>query len=54
MMCHIFSTKNAFMSIKIKKRISSDKSKVWYSLDWGRQANQRISTGVFTYQFPKN
>ena len=24
------------------------------SLDWGRQANQRISTGVFTYQFPKN
>ncbi len=42
------------MSIKIKKRISTDRSKIWYSLDWGRQTNQRISTGIFTYQFPKD
>ncbi len=42
------------MGIKIKKRIPTDRSKIWYSLDWGRQTNKRILTDIFTYQFLKD
>lgn len=42
------------MNILVKKRASADKTKIWYSFEWGRNANQRRATGIFTYQHPKD
>jgi len=47
-MCH--TAMNTF----IKKRLSTDKTKVWYTLECGRNANQRKATGIFTYASPKD
>lgn len=41
------------MNINVTQRVSSDKQKIFYSLEWGRNAGQRMSTGVFTYVHPK-
>jgi integrase/recombinase XerD len=42
------------MSITIIQRLSNDKSKVYYLIEWGRRSGQRISTGIFTYAAPKD
>ena len=42
------------MNINITKRYSSDKTKGWYTLEWGRNSSQRKATGIFTYASPKN
>ena len=42
------------MNINITQRLSRNKQKVYYSLDWGRSGGQRMSTGVFTYLKPKD
>ncbi|MEP6750304.1 MAG: hypothetical protein ABJB86_21375 [Bacteroidota bacterium] len=42
------------MSIIITQRKSSDGSKVWYQLEWGKGAGQRIASGIFTYAKPRN
>ena len=42
------------MSIVIKERFSNAKDKIYYSLEWGRTAGQRRSTGIFTYSKPQN
>src|SRR5690242_21754076 len=42
------------MNILVKKRASADKTKIWYSFEWGRNANQRRATGIYTYQHPKD
>ena len=42
------------MNTIITKRSSTDKTKVWYSLEWGRNSNQRKATGIFTYVSPKD
>jgi len=42
------------MNIRVKKRASADKTEFWYSFEWGRNANQRKATGIFTYQHPKD
>jgi hypothetical protein len=42
------------MNINIIEKVSRDKEKVWYSLEWGRSAGQRRSTGIFTWVKPKN
>jgi integrase/recombinase XerD len=42
------------MNISILERLSADKSKEYYTLQWGRNAGERISTGIFTYMAPKN
>jgi integrase/recombinase XerD len=42
------------MNIIFAKRLSRDKEKVHYSLEWGKGAGQRVSTGVYTYLKPIN
>lgn len=42
------------MSITISTKISRDKEKIWYYLDWGRGKGQRKASGVFTYAKPSN
>ena len=42
------------MSIIASTKISRDKSKVWYYLEWGKKAGQRKSTGIFIYSKPKD
>ena len=42
------------MNINIKKRLSKDDKKVFYSLEWGREKGQRIATGIFTFAKPSN
>lgn len=42
------------MSVTIAKNYSKDKSKVYYKLELGRRAGQRITTGIFTYAKPAN
>ncbi len=42
------------MNIDAKQRVSSDKEKIFCLLKWGRNAGQRMSTGVFIYVKPKN
>jgi len=42
------------MSINITQRKSSDGAKVWYQLEWGKGAGQRIASGIFTYAKPRN
>ncbi len=41
------------MNITITNKISRDNAKKWYYLEWGKQAGQRVATGVFTYTKPK-
>lgn len=40
--------------MNIVERLSNDKSKIYYTLEWGRGAGQRSATGIFTYVKPKN
>lgn len=40
--------------MNIVPRLSTDKTKVFYTLEWGRKAGERNSTGIFTYVKPKN
>ena len=42
------------MSINITERISQNKQKVYYTLEWGKGQGQRISTGIFSYINPKD
>jgi hypothetical protein len=42
------------VEIIIKGRPSTDGKKIRYSLEWGRNSGQRISTGIFTYVKPAN
>jgi integrase/recombinase XerD len=42
------------MSIVITSYVSRNKKKTWYSLEWGKAAGQRIATGIFTYNNPKD
>lgn len=40
--------------MNIVTRLSADKTKVFYILEWGRKAGERNATGIFTYVQPKN
>ncbi|MEO5996157.1 MAG: site-specific integrase [Chitinophagaceae bacterium] len=42
------------MNINVTKRLSSNKQKEYYSLEWGKGSGQRISTGIFSYVKPKD
>ena len=42
------------MSIVITKNVSRNKKKSWYSLEWGKVAGQRVATGIFTYNNPRD
>jgi integrase len=42
------------MNTTIIKRLSKDKKKEYYTLQWGRKANERKATGAFTYVRPAN
>ena len=42
------------MDIIIKGRPSTDAKKIRYTLEWGRNKGQRMSTGIFTYAKPAN
>ncbi|TMI63635.1 MAG: site-specific integrase [Bacteroidetes bacterium] len=42
------------MSIVITKNVSRNRKKTWYTLEWGKAAGQRIATGIFTYNNPKD
>src|ERR1700737_1236180 len=40
------------MSVTIAKNYSKDRSKIWYTIEFGKQQGQRIATGIFTYAKP--
>lgn len=42
------------MSVIITRTVAHNKKKIWYSLEWGKSAGQRIATGIFTYNQPKD
>ena len=42
------------MNINITKILSKNGKKVYYSLEWGKAVGQRISTGIYTYEKPKD
>lgn len=42
------------MGIVITPRKSRNKEKIWYTFEWGKDADQRKASGVFTYATPKN
>src|SRR5664279_788166 len=42
------------MNINFAQRLSSEKTKIFYAMEWGRNAGQRMATGVFTYVKPKD
>ncbi|MEO8172030.1 MAG: site-specific integrase [Sediminibacterium sp.] len=42
------------MSITIAKNYSRDKAKIYYKIEFGRGAGQRLATGIFTYAKPVN
>lgn len=42
------------MNIKITQRLSRNKQKIYYSLEWGKDEGQRVSTGIYTYAKPKD
>lgn len=42
------------MNVNITKRFSRDKSKLYYTIEWGKAAGQRMSTGVFSFVKPKD
>lgn len=39
--------------MNICERLSSDGKKIYYSIEWGRKAGERVGTGLFTYSQPK-
>lgn len=44
------------MGVTIVKKQSrgTGQAKVFYTLSWGRKADQRAATGIFTYAHPKS
>lgn len=40
-------------TISISTKLSRDKTKVWYYLEWGKSAGQRRATGLYTWANPK-
>lgn len=42
------------MNINVTQRCSRNKLKVYYTLEWGKAAGQRMSTGIFTFLRPKD
>ena len=40
--------------MNIVARVSADKTKTYYTLEWGRKKGDRLATGIFTYNSPKN
>ena len=38
------------MNITVRQRLSANKEKIFYSLEWGKAAFQRKATGIFTYR----
>ena len=42
------------MNINVTQRLSRNKQKNYYTLEWGKSSGQRMSTGVFTYVKPKD
>jgi integrase len=40
------------MNVVITQRISRNKTKLYYTLEWGKAAGQRLATGLFTYVDP--
>jgi len=43
-----------YMHINVTQRQSRNKQKIYYNLEWGKTAGQRMSTGIFTYTKPKD
>jgi hypothetical protein len=48
------STKFATMSFIISSKLSKNKTVTRYYFEWGKNAGQRVSAGIFTYTKPKN
>ena len=42
------------MSVITTKKISKNKEKIWHLFEWGKNAGQRVSSGIFTYNKPKD
>jgi len=42
------------MGLVLKRKLSRNGEKFWYSFEYGKGRGQRISTGVFTYVRPRN
>ena len=42
------------MNINVTQRLSRNKQKIYYNLEWGKSASQPKSTGIFTYAEPKD
>lgn len=42
------------MKVNIIKRFSSNKARIYYVLEWGKHAGQRVGSGIFTYAKPKD
>jgi integrase/recombinase XerD len=42
------------MPVRVIKRVTSNSEKIFYTLEWGKAAGQRNSTGIFTYTKPKD
>jgi integrase len=42
------------MDISITPRGNRNKSKIYYSLEWGKDSGQRQATGIYTYTKPKD
>ena len=40
------------MSVIISKKTSRNGGKIWYYFEWGKDAGQRMATGIFTYTKP--
>ncbi len=49
-----FITSKNFVHMNIVERISTDKRKIYYTIEWGRGPGERIASGLFTYINPKN
>lgn len=41
------------MNITLRPVLSKNKSKIWYTFEWGKAANQRKASGIFTYAKPQ-
>lgn len=42
------------MSIVISSKLSRDQKKKWYYFEWGKEAGQRMASGIYTYTRPKD
>jgi len=42
------------MSIIISAKLSKNKTKTRYTFEWGKAADQRMASGIFTYNKPQN